>query len=196
MRLISKKTILLSSMVLLFTGCTNQPNQTNNASQDEIKKEAKKAIMKVGNALKSNLITKMKNEGPASAAAFCSINASKLTKDIVDTLPKGISVKRITDRPRNINNKATKEQLIVLNEIKEKIKNGNEPKLLVKQISSNHYQVYKPLKMEFKCLTCHGDEKSRNNNAYNVIKKEYPNDKAINYKLGDFRGAFLVDIKK
>ena len=84
----------------------------------------------------------------------------------------------------------------VLNQLETKMKNGKLPKLFVKKISDNHFQVYKPLRVGKKCLNCHGDNNTRNKNAYKVITENYPHDKAIKYKLGDLRGAFLVNIIK
>jgi len=46
------------------------------------------------------------------------------------------------------------------------------------------------------CVKCHGDVKKMNKEAYGIILKRYPDDKAIGYKEGDFRGAFIAEIIK
>lgn len=169
---------------------------TQALSNDEIKTEAINSIKKVAGALQSKLKEKMKNGGPVEAATFCSTNATALAKEVSKILPKGVKVKRITDKPRNINNQASKEQLAVLAEIKEKLNNKEKLGLIVKKKAENQYDVYKPIVIQNKCLTCHGSQDVRNEKAYDVISKKYPNDKAVNYKLGDLRGAFLVTIIK
>jgi len=165
-------------------------------SESEIKKIAKDAIMTVGGKLKSTLIQKVKQGGVSNAADFCSKEAGVLAKEASKVLPKGVSIKRITNKPRNKMNQATPEQLKVLEEIDLKLKAGNMPPMVIKKISNGHYQVYKPLKIAKQCLNCHGDNNTRNKQAYSIIKDKYTNDKAIGYKVGELRGAFLVDIKR
>lgn len=165
-------------------------------NEDMIKSQATEAIKTVGGKLKQTVSQKMKEQGAAEAALFCSTSATDLAKEVSKTLPEGIKVKRITDKPRNPNNLANEEQLKVLQQIKSQIKTKDKPQLVIKEISPNHYQVYQPITMGGKCLTCHGDESMRNKNAYEIISSKYPNDKATGYKEGDFRGAFLVDIVK
>ena len=165
-------------------------------SEQEAKGIAKDAIQTVGGKLKHTLGQKAKEGGLTNAASFCSTEAGNVAKEAAKTLPKGVSVKRITDKPRNKMNQASEEQLKVLSEIKQKMLEGTMPEMVVKKLSQNHYQVYKPLKIGNKCLNCHGSEASRNKEAYSIISKKYPDDKAIGYKKGELRGAFLVDIKR
>jgi hypothetical protein len=184
---------------ILFTACSATKSQINTPKEDnykEIKLEAKKAILTVGGTLKKTLGQKAKEGGIPKAAEFCSTNATILTKELSKTLPEGVKLKRITDKPRNSINQANAEQLEVFNKIKTKIAKGEKVDMLVEQKSKNHYQVYKPIMIKAKCLNCHGDKNKRNPKGYDIISKKYPNDKAINYKLNDFRGTFLVDIIK
>ncbi len=166
------------------------------ASDKEIKMEAKKAIMKLGKTLKGEVVKHMKTQGAQSAAYFCSKSATTLTKKINSTYPKGISVKRISLKTRNKDNyPASKDEIEMLKKLEQKVTNKEKlPKLIVEKISSNHYKVYKPILVGKKCVICHGDAKHRNKEAYKTIKEKYPNDKAIGYKVGDFRGAFVADI--
>jgi len=193
-----KNRILILSLIsatLLFNGCANNGTLSKNDKEKEIMLKAKKAIKLVGGTLKKTMISKMKEGGPVKAADFCSKEATNLAKNVSKKLPKGIKIKRITSKPRNSNNMATKEELLVLQELETKMKRGNMPKMLVKKISDSHYQVYKPLKIKEKCLICHGSKDTRDEDAYKIIYSKYHNDKAINYNVGDLRGAFLIDIK-
>jgi len=196
-----KKNILILSTItaaVLFAGCGNSSKNVaktdNNKAQKEIKMKAKQAIMTVGGTLKKTMGAKMKEGGPSMAAEFCSNSASKLAQDASKNLEKGVTVRRITSKPRDSKNMATDEQLEVLKDIEAKMKQGKMPKMVVKQISKNHYQVYKPFKVGDKCVICHGTKETRDENAYKIILEKYPNDKAVGYKVGDLRGAFLVDI--
>lgn len=165
-------------------------------SDQEIKQIAMNAIKTVGGKLKHTLTQTVKESGMTGAAAFCSTDAKNVAKEAAKTLPKGVSVKRITDKPRNEANQATADQLKVLTQIKSEMAKGKKPGMVIKELSSNHYQVYKPIVIGKKCLNCHGTAGVRNKEAYKIIAKKYPNDKAIGYKVGELRGAFLVDIIK
>lgn len=162
----------------------------------EVKKIAKGAIGNIGGKLKHTLMQKVKKDGFASAADFCSTEAGNLAKEATKSLPSGVTVKRITNNPRNILNKASNEDSKILSLMNTNVKEGKTSSMVIKKIATNHYKVYKPIVMGGKCLNCHGDSNTRNKEAYNIIKQKYPNDKAIGYKKGDFRGAFLVEIKR
>lgn len=195
MQTIVKLITLSMGAVLVFSACSNnQPTKSskNTFEEKQIKQEALNAIKVVGGAFQKTLSSKMCEGGLPNAATFCSIHSESLAKEVFKTLPLGVSLKRITDKPRNPNNKATAEESLVLNELE----NKESTDILVKQISSNHYQVYKAIKVDGVCLMCHGNKEIRDKESYEIISSKYPEDKAIDYNLGDFRGAFLVDIRK
>jgi hypothetical protein len=186
MKKIMLTTVLFGTMLL-----NANPNK-------EIKQEAKHAIMKMGKTLQMNMKKNMKKGGALKAAKFCSQKAMKIEYKVNKSYKKGVSVKRISLKYRNPKNAPTKDEAKVLEEIQNKVNNHQKvPKMIVKQLSDNTYKVYKPIFMAKKvCLKCHGTDKTRNKKAYKVIKETYPHDKAINYKKGDFRGAFVAEITK
>ncbi|WP_375723614.1 DUF3365 domain-containing protein [Arcobacter sp. KX21116] len=186
-----KNVVLICSILITSYAFANKT-----LSEKEAKDEAINAIKQVGGTLKKHLGSEIKSGGVVQAATFCSEEATNLMKNSAANLPQGITIKRVTDKPRNPNNQATEAQIKVLNEIRYGIKKGIKPKMVVKKIEENHYQVYKPLYIENKCLACHGTIENRNKKAYSIIKAKYPKDKAIDYKLDDLRGAFFVDIKR
>lgn len=188
----------ISAVFLLNTSslAEEQVLQIDEKTKYEIKIQAEKAIRTVAGPVQMALYTKTKEGGSKNAAHFCSTNAMTLAKTASKNLPENTKVRRITDKPRNKINLANAEQLKVLNELKLRLDNGEKIDMLVKQKSPNHYQVYKPLKVMSKCLNCHGTEETRDKESYKIISENYPEDKAMNYNLYDFRGAFLVDIIK
>ena len=148
------------------------------------------AIMKMMSSLKHTLKGAIKEGGMVNGANVCKDSAVAVEKDVNDKL-NNINIRRVTTKPRNINNTPSKDELKVLNEFE---KNNSKSTVTVK-IDETHYKVYKPIYMGKKvCLACHGSEKTLNQKAYDVIKSNYKDDKAIGYKKGDFRGAFVADI--
>ncbi len=170
----------------------------NAATNKEIKQEAKSAIMKMGGALKSHMKQNMKAGGPEQAAGFCLQEASAIAKEVNASYPKGVSVKRVSLKYRNPANKPTADEAEVLEQIQSDVDAHKAvPKMIVKELAKNSYKVYKPVFInKGVCLTCHGDAQTRDSEAYKRIAAKYPHDKAVGYKKGDFRGAFVVTIVK
>ena len=59
---------------------------------------------------------------------------------------------------------------------------------------SKYLRYLRPIFIQAECLNCHGSEIDMQQETKELIAGKYPNDKAINYKLGDLRGA--VSVKK
>jgi len=187
------KKIILSTVVVAMSA-TFLSATTNK----EIKQEAKAAIIKMGKTLKMHMKQNMKAGGPTQAATFCSDKARGIAKKVNASYEKGVTVKRISLKQRNPADKPTADEAKVLQELHTAFEAKKAvPKMVVKEISKNHYKVYKPIFInKGVCLTCHGVGDVRNEEAYKLIKAKYPNDKAVGYKKGDLRGAFVVEIIK
>jgi len=170
----------------------------NATTNKEIKLEAKSAIMKMASALGSNMKKNMKQGGAVQAAQFCTSKAQDIQKSVNASFKNGITVKRISLKLRNKANKPLADELLVLQQIQKDVDaHKTIPKMIIKEISDDKYKVYKPIFIKKNvCLSCHGLKTARNKKAYKIIKKKFPDDKAINYKIDDFRGAFVVEIKK
>ena len=56
--------------------------------------------------------------------------------------------------------------------------------------NNNKFVYAKAIRIKEVCLNCHGS--NINNDLKKEIQKLYPDDKAINYKLNDIRGAFVM----
>jgi len=170
----------------------------NAATMQEVKEEAKTAIVKLKTTLEKQLKNNMKKGGPDPAAIFCSTKAMGLTHAVNISFAHDTHIRRISLKYRNSENSPKSDEAQVLNDIQKLYTEGKEIEpLIVKKIYSDTYKVYKPIFINKKvCLKCHGDITKRDKNAYMIIKNNYPNDKAIEYKMGDLRGAFVVTIVK
>lgn len=162
-----------------------------NAYEQTAEKVAKELLKTLGGNLKKHL----KANGPIDALQFCSQNAYNLTQKVSDKFGKDIDVKRISLKPRNPANTPSKNEAEVLLKMEQEIKAGKKPHNVVVE-TPTYAIVYKPLVINKKaCLICHGDLSKRPKLA-KAIKDIYPADKATGYKMGDFRGAIVVTIKK
>jgi hypothetical protein len=183
---ISLTTALCSSLMAM----NNKPNHTG------VKKEGIKYIKMLGMSLKSELKSKMKEDKSGlGAIGFCSSQAEQITKDVNAKLPEYASVRRTANRLRNPNNKADDIDKKVMQEYELAIANKTFSPKNIKVFDINGTtRVYKPLVMKKVCLKCHGTNVS--DDIKKVLASKYPNDKALGYKEGDFRGVIVSEIKK
>jgi len=185
------KTISLITLVSLLA---------NNILADEIsiKQEGVKYIKMLGKELKTNLIAKMKEDPTAlSAMGFCTGKAEEITKDLNSKLPKGVNVRRTALKTRSVKNAPDVTDLEVMTSYERKaIDKQLNPKDIVVTGKDGVYRVYKPLIINKVCLKCHGDINSLSTDIKSVIDKNYPKDMATGFKLGDFRGVIVSEIKK
>ena len=147
--------------------------------------------------LKSILIKEIQQGGVLSAVAVCSDTAQLLTNNF--GLQRGVFVKRVSFNNRNEGNFPDEYEKQILNNFKEMHKNNrlmetSENIEIIIEDESKYLRYLKPIFIQAECLNCHGSETDMRQETKELIAEKYPNDKALNYKLGDLRGA--VSIKK
>ena len=126
------------------------------------------------------------------ALKYCNKEVKQLVSKVNE---KGFSIKRVSLKPRNKNNYPNlyeKEILEKFNKLSLK-ENKNlilENNKIIKDKNNNKFENKKTILIKEVFLNCHGS------NINDYLKKEiqniYPDDKAINYKLNDIRGAFVM----
>jgi len=142
-------------------------------------------------SLKKELTTAIKEKGFASAISVCKIKSPELEKEFTQVSQKKIY--RISDRYRNPSHKPTEDEMQVLQYWVNKLKE-NQPIKPVYYNINQKTKVLKPIKIiGDMCLKCHGDINTMDPKVKEIIKKEYPEDKAIDYQLNDLRGAFVAE---
>ena len=193
MQIIHKDNIV---KIMLLPAILLSATLLNATSNKEIKQEAKDAITKLKNTLQTHLKENLKKGGVSQAADFCSTKAQAITHEINVSFAKETTIHRISLKYRNSVNSPKTDERKVLQSMQKDFDAGKAlPDLLVKKIHDNTYKVYKPIYIsKGVCLKCHGDVSKLDKKAYSSIGKNYPNDKALNYKMGDLRGAFVVKI--
>ena len=58
--------------------------------------------------------------------------------------------------------------------------------------SFQFYRYSKPLLISKKCLLCHGKKTMLPKSIKEILAKKYPNDKAVDFKIGDIRGMISI----
>lgn len=181
-------------------------SQTGTAETIETPTEAEVAeVDRVGKELSATLMARLQNElraamqsgGPVRAISVCSERAIDLTREVAASHP-GASLKRVTVRSRNPLNSPDQLEADALEQFASMAAAGEPlPARLVQKIRRDGqvtYRFYQPLTTAGLCLVCHGDPDRMPADLRAELNRRYPEDKAIGYEDGDFRGAIRVEI--
>lgn len=155
---------------------------------DSISLEAQKALM-------TKLINAINESGVDYAASFCSVHAISLTDSISEKF--NCAIQRVAERNRNPANKlTTREDLTAFSIFSDAVGQKQIPSATV--FDSEKVAVYyKPILLAMPdCLKCHGKEGELDASALAIISKNYPDDKATGFSLGDLRGMWKITFKK
>ncbi|CAA6814809.1 MAG: Cytochrome c family protein [uncultured Sulfurovum sp.] len=123
------------------------------------------------------------------AMGGCTSMAQGMTNDY-NAISPDTKIRRTALKYRNEKNKPDATDTIVMERFVAS-KNLKEP-LVVEM--PNHYRVYKALDMKQPCLACHGTNISAD--LGKMLEKSYPKDMATHFKLGEFRGTVVAEVKK
>ena len=186
-------TLLATSILFAKEGINSEENATQATMMEGIK-----YIKVLGKALKGEVGKNLKADPTGvKAALFCTQNAKEVAKKAMANFPENIRVRRTAIKYRNPENKPDELDLKVMNQFKEAIEvKKKKIKPIVVKADDNTTRVYVPLIVEQACLKCHGDVEKMNPEVVKIIKEKYPNDKAVGFKVGDFRGVAVAEIKK
>jgi len=130
------------------------------------------------------------DKSSVTAMGACSSMAIQMT-DEYNSITKDAKIRRTALKYRNPKNKpdsTDKEVMYRLQAVKD-----FKP---VAVDMGDSYRIYKPLKTKRSCLLCHGDRDQISPKIRKMIQSKYPHDLATGFKLGDFRGAVVAEIKK
>lgn len=167
-----------------------------NFSSDENTITARKLVKDFETQLKSELMHGMKKGGATEAITVCYQKAPQIAKQLSDSTDWKIG--RTSSKTRNSNNAPDDWEKSILDKFEKQLKDGKDIKTLeyseiVKIGDSEYFRYMKAIPTGGVCLNCHGS------NIKEPVKEKiselYKNDRAINYKKGDLRGAFTLSRK-
>ena len=155
---------------------------------DEIGLEYALSTKKV---LGKNLMGAIQKKGTLAALEFCNIKAMPLTDSMATK--HNATIKRVSDKNRNPNNKANAEELKYIAQFKTDLAAKKEVKPVVIE-KGNKVQFYYPIETNTMCLQCHG--KQIKPNVQKQILKLYPKDLAVGYNESEVRGVWSITFDK
>lgn len=205
-----KIVLVLCSVFFWFTSCDTRKGVDRESVKDEMESRKLKRIsegemMVMGEKIGSTVLAQTQKtfqealmkalgeKGVAGAVEYCHLNAYELVKRFEDSL--GVEIKRVTNKPRN-----PKDTLSAFEkEVFEAYQYSPEDASAQLQELDQKTLIYnKPIMISNgACLNCHGKVGSDiSEENYQRIQSLYPEDKAINYEVGDLRGMWSIKIPK
>ena len=136
--------------------------------------------------LSGRLMEVMKSDGPAAAIEVCSKEASQFASAVSEQ--QGVKIGRTALKLRNSSNvpPTWANSLATADAI--------DPQFV--EIDDHTVGALLPIKLQQKCLNCHGAEETLLPAVKDQLAKHYPNDEATGFKEGDLRGWFWVEVPK
>ena len=144
-----------------------------------------------------HLFAELEKSGPAGAIEVCSEIAPRIARELSGD---GVLVRRVTERPRNPDNRAGGWSARQLRVWEREIALGKTPKtyLAVAEetgpggIGPQELWYLRPLLIAPPCLNCHGDPETMAPEVAERLSELYPGDQAVGYEVNDLRGAVFV----
>ncbi|MFN3134125.1 MAG: DUF3365 domain-containing protein [Candidatus Kryptonium sp.] len=182
---------LILALTLIFLVSIQSDEKVKNAlelSQD--------ASNKLVDSVKSVLLQELSKGGYIGAMKACSNIAQGIIKAYQEK--HGFYIRRISEKYRNKLDKPDDYELKILRKLDELNKMGELPQEyyeVVEENNARYLRYFKPLVVQPMCLNCHGTNEFLKKEIKEFLKEKYPDDKAVGYQAGDFRGAVSIKIK-
>ena len=133
-------------------------SSTTLSTKTDYLRHGKEIALSTKAELGSNLTQALNTGGTVSAISFCKDNAVPIAERMSQKL--NASITRVSDRPRNPDNKADSVQMQYIVAAKNALAQGEQPKPLMQQIDDQMVGYY-PIVTNAMCLQCHGLKSGR-----------------------------------
>jgi len=191
--------IVLALPFLLFSlflaACEDRVPEVTPEEGDEVARIAGPVAGELLRTLVGRLTTAMEEGGPAHAVDFCSTEAIPLTQSVQSGFEEGTTLKRTSFRYRNPENAPDEAEAQALLYFEGVIEAGEAPpSSYVQRASKGEFRYYQPLFVNEFCLQCHGAGEAMTPEVRAALAEAYPEDLAMGYEAGDFRGVVRVSL--
>jgi uncharacterized protein DUF3365 len=194
------QTVLLTLSLAIILSCKEQGNvekKTESAEQQTTPSYQELGLnyaLSAKAVLGKNLVGAIKAKGAEHAVGFCSAKAIPLTDSVA--LALNVQIKRVSDKPRNPENKANGSQLKFIMAGKQLLAQG---KIIKPQLQEHDGKMigYYPIVTNSMCLQCHGLPNDQITQAtQKKLDDLYPLDMAKGYAENELRGIWVIEMDK
>ncbi|MEC3964188.1 DUF3365 domain-containing protein [Flagellimonas halotolerans] len=178
---------------LLFLSCKQGPKISDKKVSPENPDYAEMGMsyaQETQKVLGKALMGTIQNKGVKEAVVFCNEKAYPLTDSMATKF--NARIKRVSDKPRNPNNKANATELAHIETFKKAIVSGDSIAPILDKANGEVYFYY-PIVTKGLCLNCHGSpEKNIAPEVLTHLSEFYPEDKAVGYGPDEVRGIWSI----
>ncbi|WP_351017606.1 DUF3365 domain-containing protein [Shewanella sp. AC91-MNA-CIBAN-0169] len=197
-----KKTVLNArniSALLVIAGMSSLCHAESLTQQQVLEQQANQRIADFSQALKGQLQAAIKQGGLINAVSVCKSVAPAIA---AENSKEGWTLTRTSLRVRNSDNTPDEWELSQLQQFELVNASAQQPadkpivaSEFIVNDGNTQFRYMKAIPAQQLCLGCHGSNIEPEVSA--LLSKTYPDDKAVNFALGDIRGAFSLkkDIK-
>tara|TARA_R110000744_G_scaffold169588_3_gene287504 strand:+ start:2419 stop:3423 length:1005 start_codon:yes stop_codon:yes gene_type:complete len=163
---------------------------TVSSSKQSPKELGMKYALETQKLLGKNLMGTLQNKRVEEAVVFCNERAYPLTDSMATNF--NARIKRVSDKPRNPDNRANATELVHIETFKDKVAAGESFDPILKEENGKIYFYY-PIVTNTMCLNCHGTrEKDVAPEVLTHLSRLYPDDKATGYGPDEVRGIWSI----
>lgn len=180
----------------LATACTSQQNTVHPVSEtqaQQVRAIADPIAIDFGQGLMGKVQQTMQTHDTYHTTNYCQGVAQALTILAERDLDEGFAIKRTSFQYRNPANAPDAYEAMALEYFQQRAQQGSLPAEYVQHIG-DEYRYYKPLQVQEMCLRCHGDPAQMEPAVLQRLQELYPEDKALGYAEGDFRGVIRISV--
>lgn len=173
-----------------------QQREVKKVSEADIINTTKKLGDSISQVATEIFLTKMTEKfaegGYKAAAKYCSMNAYPLTDSLASQYD--VFLKRVSNKNRNPQNVPAGVEEEVLEAFEYSANHNDKLGANVQFVRPGDTILYnKPIRIPSElCLNCHGNSSQISEEVQAVLSEDYPNDKAVGYKVGDLRGMWSL----
>lgn len=140
--------------------------------------------------LSGHLMNAIEQEGVIGAIGYCNVKAYPIVDSVAQE--HNVTIKRVSKLYRNPDNSPDEIESKLIAQFTDEDTSFPEGDTLV-TLSDGSKLYARPILLQAPCLKCHGVIGTDiAMDHYEVIKKTYPDDKAVGYSPGDFRGLWVI----
>ena len=188
---------IMTSLSLSFflAACTQNPPTSGQLVSENVLAETRSVATQLVSTLGATLKREIAANGAASAIDVCNLDAPEIAASL--SQQTSWQVGRVGTRVRNPNNQPNDWQQAALNIFAERAAQGEKFEHMetysVSQVNRKPMLLYaKAIGLQPMCAQCHGQSEQIAADVKARLQALYPADKAIDYNVGELRGAVVI----
>ena len=188
--------LIISLIIINLPGCAHPPI-VESVQSGELRERAQSFIKDLNTEVKGRLGKAIKDSGYGGAVIMANEQGGYTIASEMMKQNEGLIIRRVSFKNRNPNNIPDAYESRMLH-LMEKDHAKGTLKVYYEDFATTSgekaYKYMEPIIIKELCLHCHDTKNAIDPEALVQIKKLYPNDKAMDYKTGDLRGAIFVTL--